>query len=129
MPPTTVKDTVARYFAALRAMDGEAWVATFAPNAISHDPVGQPPLQGHAELRRFVQGVMGLCTTFGLTEESVFLAGNEAAVKWNGHAVGKNGREVTFAGVEVIAVNEMGAIQSVRAYWNPAPVLAELQAM
>jgi steroid delta-isomerase len=43
--------------------------------------------------------------------------------------VGKNGREVTFAGIDVITVNEAGAIQTVRVYWNPVPVLTELQAM
>lgn len=125
--PTIVENTVSRYFAALRAMDVEAWVATFAQNAVSHDPVGQPPLEGHTALRQFAKNVLGLCTDFGLTEESIFIAGNEAAVKWNGYARGKNGHEVMFAGIEVIAVNEEGTIQNVRAYWDPAPVLAELQ--
>ena len=124
--PTTIENSVSRYFAALRAMDVEAWIATFAPNAVSHDPVGQPPLEGHGALRQFAHNVFGLCTAFGLTEESIFIAGNEAAVKWNGYARGKNGLEVTFAGIEVIAVNEEGTIQSVRAYWNPSPVLAVL---
>jgi steroid delta-isomerase len=55
MLPTTVENTVATYFAALRAMDVEAWVATFAQNATSHDPVGQLPLQGHAALRFFLK--------------------------------------------------------------------------
>jgi steroid Delta-isomerase len=128
MSSMMLQNIVATYFTALRARDADAWVATFAANAVLHDPVGQPPLEGHAAIRHFAEQVFGLCTAFGLTEESIFLAGNEAAVKWNGHAVGKNGREITFAGIEVIAVNEAGTIQTVRAYWNPVPVLTELQA-
>lgn len=123
-----LENTVATYFAALRARNADAWVATFAEGAILHDPVGQPPFKGHAAIRRFAEQVFGLCTSFGLTEETIFLAGKEAAVKWNGHAVGKNGREIAFAGIEVIAMNEAGAIQTARAYWNPIPVLTELQA-
>ena len=129
MSSMMLQNTVARYFAALRTRNADAWVATFAANAVLHDPVGQPPFEGHAAIRQFAEQVFGLCTTFGLTEESIFLAGNEAAVKWNGHAVGKNGREITFAGIDVITVNEAGAIQTVRVYWNPVPVLTELQAM
>lgn len=129
MSSMTLQNTVATYFAALRARDADAWLATFADNAVLYDPVGQPPLEGHAAIRHFAEQVFGLCTTFGLREEATFLAGNEVAVKWNGYAVGKNGHEITFAGIEVIAVNETGVIQTVRAYWNPAPILAELQAM
>ncbi len=36
---------VTSYFAATRDMDVEAWLATFAEDAISHDPVGEVPLR------------------------------------------------------------------------------------
>ncbi|HLG78683.1 MAG TPA: SgcJ/EcaC family oxidoreductase [Ktedonobacteraceae bacterium] len=128
MSSQILQNVVGRYFAALRARDAEAWAATFAENAVLHDPVGQPPQQGRDAIRGFAEQVFRLCTNFGLREEAIFLAGNEAAVKWNGYAVGKNGHEITFAGIEVIALNEAGTIQTVRAYWDPTPVLAELQA-
>ncbi len=127
MSPETIQKVVADYFAALRAMDVDAWVATFAENGMTHDPVGTPPHQGHAAIRQFFLGIAGAFEQVGLTEEQVFIAGNEAAVKWIGRGVGKNGRQVTFEGIDVIEVNEAGKIQTVRAYWNLAAMLAQLQ--
>lgn len=127
MSPETIQKVVADYFAALRAMDVNAWVATFAENGMTHDPVGTPPHQGHAAIRQFFLGIAGAFEQVGLTEEHVFIAGNEAAVKWTGRGVGKNGRQVTFEGIDIIEVNEAGKIQTVRAYWNLAAMMAELQ--
>jgi steroid Delta-isomerase len=128
MSPTTIKQVVAAYFAATRAMDLEAWLATFAEDAVSYDPVGAPPTQGHRGLRQFWQAIGGAFETFGITEEDIFVAGNGAAVKWQGSGVGKNGRAVTFEGIDVFEVNSQGKIQKMFGYWDPAPVMAELMA-
>lgn len=125
--PNDCKQAIAEYFSALRAMDTDRWVNTFAPNAESHDPVGAPPLKGHTALREFLNGVMSLFETVGLTEDHVFITGNSAAVKWTGRGVGRNGRSVTFEGIDVIDCNEEGKITSVRAFWDPAPVIAAVQ--
>lgn len=122
-----IQKVVADYFAATRAIDGEAWIATFADDAVSHDPVGALPMQGKDALREFFAGIAGAFETVGLTEESVFVSGNSAAVKWTGRGVGKNGREVTFEGIDVFEINEEGKIQRMWAYWNPAAMMAELQ--
>jgi steroid delta-isomerase len=108
-------------------MDMEAWIATFADNAISHDPVGGPPLDGHNSLRQFFQGIVGAFDTVGLTEDKVFISGNGAAVMWTGRGVGKNGREVTFEGIDVFEINEEGKIQTLWAYWDPSAMMAKLQ--
>jgi steroid delta-isomerase len=128
MSPSTVKKVVMAYFAATRAMDLEAWLATFAEDVVSYDPVGTPPATGHRGLRQFWEMVGGAFETFGLTEEAIFVAGNGAAVKWRGNGVGKNGREVTFEGIDVFEVNGQGKIQKMYGYWDPAPVMAELMA-
>ena len=122
-----IQKAVADYFAATRAMDANAWVSTFAEDAISHDPVGAPPMAGHAALRQFFEGIVGAFETVGLFEDQVFTSGNEAAVKWTGRGTGKNGREVTFEGIDVFEINDEGKIQTVRGYWNPAAMMAELQ--
>ena len=127
MSTEMIRKVVGEYFAALRAMDAEAWAATFAEDAVSHDPVGTPPHHGRAALREFLSGMIRLCQQFGLTEDHVFIAGDGAAVKWTGRVLGKNGRAATFEGIDVIEVNEHGKIQTVHAYWDPVPVLAELQ--
>lgn len=123
----TCQETVAEYFAATRAMDTERWVATFAEDAVSHDPVGAPPHHGHAALRQFLNGVLSGFETIGLHEEKVFLNGQSAAVQWTGRGTGKNGRPITFEGIDVIDCNEDGKIVLVRAFWDPGPIMAALQ--
>jgi steroid delta-isomerase len=127
MSPETISRSIKAYFAAIRAMDTEAWVATFAPDAISYDPVGAPPTAGHDALRQFFGAILGAFDKVGLTEDQMFIAGNGAAVKWTGRGKGKNGREVRFEGIDIFELNEEGLIQVVRAYWNPAEVMMQLQ--
>ena len=108
-------------------MDAEAWVATFAPDATNYDPVGAPPTVGHDALRQFFAAIAGAFKTVALTEDHVFIAGDGAAVKWTGTGTGKNGRDVRFEGIDVFEFNPEGLIQTMRAYWNPAEVLMQLQ--
>ena len=126
MSPEVVSNAVKKYFAALRAMDQQAWVNTFAVDAISHDPVGAPPIEGHQKLGEFFQTITAAFKEVGLTEDQVFVAGNEAAVKWTGAGVSKQGHKVKFEGIDVIEVNEDGKIQTLHAYWNPAEMVAQL---
>lgn len=127
MTPETISKAIKAYFAALRAMDMEAWIATFAPDATSYDPVGAPPTIGHDALRQFFSAIVAAFEKVGLTEDHVFIAGNGAAVKWTGRGKGKNGRDIRFEGIDIFELNEAGLIQTVRAYWNPAEVMMQLQ--
>jgi steroid delta-isomerase len=126
--PTAIRHVVAAYFAATRAMDLDAWLGTFAADAVDHEPVGTPPVVGHQRLRQFFQTITAAFEKVGITEDHVFVAGNRAAVKWTGRGVGKNGRAVTFEGIDVFEINEQGKIQTLWGYWNPAPLMAELMA-
>lgn len=126
MSPEVVAQTVKAYFAALRAMDQQAWVNTFAEDAVSHDPVGAPAINGHQKLGEFFQTITAAFKEVGLTEDQVFIAGNSAAVKWTGKGTSKQGRAVHFEGIDVIVVNEGGKIETLHAYWNPAEMVAQL---
>lgn len=108
-------------------MDVERWVNTFSEDAVSHDPVGAPPHRGHEELRSFLTGLFSMCEQAGLTENNVFINGNSAAVKWTGTGKGRNGKSVSFEGVDVIDCDAAGKIVLVRAFWDPGPVMATLQ--
>ena len=127
MSPDAISRIIKAYFAATRSMDIEAWIATFAPDATSYDPVGAPPTTGHDALRQFFGAIIGAFERVGLTEEHIFIAGNGAAVKWTGQGKGKNGRDVRFEGIDIFELNEAGLIQTIRAYWNPAEVMMQLQ--
>jgi steroid delta-isomerase len=126
MPPETVAKAVKEYFAALRAMDIQACVDTFAADAVSNDPVGAPPIVGHAKLAEFFASITAAFKEVGLTEDEVFIAANGAAVKWTGRGTSRAGRPVQFEGIDVFEVNEAGKIQTLHAYWNPAEMVAQL---
>jgi len=108
-------------------MDVDAWLATFAEDAVSEDPVGGVPLIGHTAMRQFFLGMIGLFEQVGLTEEFVNIVGKVVAVKWTGKGVGKNGKAVMFEGIDIFELNDAGLIQHLKAYWNPAAMIAELQ--
>ncbi len=126
MSPEVVSKAVKAYFAALRAMDIPAILNTFAVDAITYDPVGTPPNQGHKKIEEFFQTVTAAFKKVGLTENEVFIAGNAAAVKWTGSGISKQGKNVHFEGIDVIEVIEAGKIQTLHAYWNPAEMVAQL---
>jgi steroid delta-isomerase len=124
---TLTEQTVAEYFAAVRAMDADRFLALFAPDAEQHDPVGAPVNVGHDAIRAFITGIFSSFQTVGLTEREVYASGTSAAIVWTGQGTAHNGKSVTFHGVDVIDCNEAGKIVLVRAFWDPAPVMATLQ--
>jgi steroid delta-isomerase len=127
MSTESTPKAVSDYFAAIRAMDVNSWLATFADDAVSQDPVGAPPMKGHAALRQFFEGIAGAFEKVGIFEDNVFTVGTEVAVKWTGRGTGKNGRDVTFEGIDIFELNDAGKIQTLRAYWQPATMMAQLQ--
>ena len=126
MSPEVVSKAIKPYFAAIRAMDIPAIVNTFAEDAVSHDPVGAQPIEGHQKITEFFQSITAAFKEVGLTEDQVFVAGNGAAVKWTGSGISKQGKKVRFEGIDVFEVNEAGKIRRLYAYWNPAEMVAQL---
>ncbi|MEP7336294.1 MAG: nuclear transport factor 2 family protein [Acidobacteriota bacterium] len=125
MSQETVHQIIHNYFTAISTLNCEAWLNTFAADAVSHEP-GNPPLAGHEALRAFFNGVAGGFETIEMKPDQIFAVGNEAGVKWSARGTGKNGRQVAFEGVDVFAVNDAGKIQLIKAYWDPAAMMAEL---
>lgn len=121
-----VSRAVRAYFLAIRAMDADAFANTFAEDGTTFDPVGTPGITGRAAIKEFLESICKNFKSVGLTEDSVFVADNGAAVKWTGTGTSMTGKEVKFEGVDVIEVNDDGKIQTVRAYWNPAEMIAQL---
>ena len=122
-----IQSAVAAYFGATRAMDAKAVAEAFAPDGVSNDPVGTPPHEGRDAIRQFMQGVIAESERVESTADDVFIAGDSAAVKWTVQLTAKHGQSVTFQGIDVIQVNDQGKIQTLSAYWDPAPVLTVLR--
>src|SRR5262245_41931142 len=109
--PEEIRQVVTAHYAAIRAMDPTAWINNFAEDALSYYPVGCVPIEDHRGLHQFYQSISMAFEKVGMTEDHVFVAGDQAAVKWTGQGVGLNGRDVTFEGISVFEVNEQGKIQ------------------
>src|SRR6266567_2460528 len=124
--PDKISRAVRGYFLAIRAMDADAFANTFAEDGTTCDPMGTPPISGRPAIREFLESICKNFKSVALTEDSVFVAGNGAAVKWTGKGTSANGKEVNFEGIDVFEVNADGKIQTVRAYWNPAEMIAQL---
>ena len=122
-----VQEAVNNYFVAIRDMDAEAFVAVFAEDGVSHDPVGAPPFNGHDGLRKFFGGILATFTELNMRETAVFINKNEAAVHWQAEGVGKNGKTTSFSGINLFTINDEGKIESLRAYWNPRAMMAQLK--
>jgi len=127
MSPEIVAHAVKAYFAAIKTMDASIWVGNFAEDAEAYDPADAPPHKGHDGLRQFFEAIAGGFKEVELTADQVFIVGHEAAVKWTGRGVGKNGKSVHFEGIDVFEINEEGKIQKTRAYWNPSELMGQLQ--
>ncbi|MCS6288851.1 MAG: nuclear transport factor 2 family protein [Nitrospira sp.] len=127
MAGENIPAVVGQYFATIGEMDPDAWVACFAEQGTSYEPGAPTPLKGHAALRQFLVNVLGAFQTIAMVEDHVFQSGNRVAVKFTGHGTGKNGRQVTFEGIDVFEINQEGKIQTMWGYWDPATMMAQLQ--
>lgn len=128
MSNESISKAVADCYAAIGVMDLEAWVNTFAEDAVIYDPVGTPPQEGHEAIFKLFSNILDLFESIKLTEDFVHIVGNEVAVKWTGYALGKNRREVRFAGIDIFELNETGKIKTLRSYWNATEAIAQLSA-
>jgi ketosteroid isomerase-like protein len=54
MSKEAIETVIAAYFANIAAMNPEGWIENFAEDAVSHDPVGEPPTKVHENFRAFI---------------------------------------------------------------------------
>lgn len=127
MSKEEIESIVAAYFTNMAAMNSDGWVASFAEDAVSYDPVGHPPTKVCEGFREFFGQLQATFESMESSTEHIFVAGNEAAVKWTMQGISKNGKSVMFEGITVFEVNDAGKIQTTRAYWNPAAMIAQLR--
>ena len=126
LTPEIMQDTVATLFAGICDLDVETWLACFAPDAENRDPADAPPQIGHAVIRAALEGAVNTFAAISITANNIFPNGNQAAVKWTAQFEAKNGKAAHCEGVDVIDFNAEGKIQVLRAFWNPAAMMAQL---
>jgi steroid delta-isomerase-like uncharacterized protein len=127
MSPEEIQAVINSYYINIAAMNAEGVLANFADDAISHDPVGEPPANVHEGFREFLGRLQAVFDSLQSTIESIFIADNEAAVKWKTQGISKSGKTVVFEGITIFEINDNGKIQTTRAYWSPAAMIAQLR--
>ncbi|WP_326600603.1 nuclear transport factor 2 family protein [Streptomyces sp. NBC_01803] len=119
--------SVLRFFTASHAADAEAWASAFAEDALFHDPVGQPPIEGREAIHAFFADVLsGFSPFLGLTPLQAHTAGDAVAVAWHGSALTTAGRPVSWSGINVFELDGQGLISEARAYFDQAVLRAQL---
>jgi steroid Delta-isomerase len=126
MTTATISTLVNEYAAAISALDIDRYLATFADDAVVYEPVGTPACQGKADIRQFFENIAGLFASNDMQFTFVQIIGDEVAIKWLVNGVGKNGVAVSFEGIDIWQLDRTGKIQTLRAYWHPEPVMAQL---
>ncbi len=127
MSPEKIESIINSYFANISAMNPGGWVENFAEDALSYDPVGEPPTRVHEGFEEFIGQLKAVFAKLEASKEHIFISGNEAAVKWTMRGVSKTEKNVTFEGITVFEINEAGKIQTTRAYWDPKTIIAQLR--
>jgi steroid delta-isomerase len=119
---TRARQAVGAYYAAVRALDVAALVATFATDALTFDPRTGFPVEGSTELLAFFEALWAGFESLEETPDAAFFAHDGAAVKWVARGVSKTGEALTFQGIDVFEVNDAGRIQTLWIYRDePAP--------
>ena len=121
----SVRKFVAQYFEATRSNNAQKWADRFAENAVVEDPVGTTPIDNLAKILELGKAFMSGFETVGLHEEFVHVVGNEAAARWTGKGITKEGKQVRFEGINVFEFNNDGQIVNLKGYWNPDEIIEE----
>ena len=102
----SVLDTaMARYVAALSALDEQAFLSCFRNNCVVRDPYGISIYRGGDELRQYFQTLKDTWQAFTITPGQVYYGGHERIVfLWVADATAKNGKSVRYEGVNVLTL-------------------------
>jgi steroid delta-isomerase len=112
-----VRSVVDRYVAASNANDKDAVLALFAPDAIWHDPVGQPAHEGIAAIGEFYDQSRTLADRIEMKPNDVIVCGNEAVMVFEIHVTIGDGGMIMDA-VETFEIGDDGKIAGMKAYWD-----------
>ena len=123
-----IRATIATYFAANNALDIEGFVNAFAPDAALYNAGEVSPISGREAVRRVAEQSLLPFRHMNIAIERLFIVGNGAAAFYTGSMTAQSGREAHVAGIDVFEINDNGKIQSIRFYFDPAPIMALLQA-
>ncbi len=118
---------VARYVAALNALDEARFLAIFRANCVVRDPYGASLYEGEDGLRMYFHTMQSTWKTFELRPLKVHYGGQERVVfTWEVTATARNGKQAHFDGVNVMTL-EGDLIDGLEAYWDAAAMFEQIR--
>lgn len=117
--PDEIRTAVERYIAAVNANDKETFLASFAPDAVWHDPVGAPPHVGHDGIGAFWDQTRSMAQRFEMIIDDLVVCGDEAAVRLR-IQVEFDGGSMEMDVIEVFTAGPDARFTLVKAYWDMA---------
>ncbi len=115
--PEQVRAVVDRYVNASNANDKAEVMSLFAPDAVWHDPVGEPPHVGLDAISAFFDQARSMADRIEMKPDNVIVCGNEAVMVFEIHVTIGDGGMVMDA-VETFEIDDDGRISGMKAYWD-----------
>lgn len=119
--PDQVRSRMEAYAACFAQRDRDAFVGSFAEQAVQIDPVGSPPNVGRQAIGGFWDNVTQLADQMSFDIVRLHVCGDEAAVVFS--ITARSGESATLIeGVDIVRIDDDGLIVSLTAYWDPGQV-------
>ena len=121
--PDDARRVVDAYVDCYRRNDRQACIDLFAPDAIWHDPVGEPPHVGHAGIGAFWDQARSMADSVVLVPSQIIACANQAAMVFEIHVTlgapeGSPPTVMIMDAVEVFVLDDDAKIAELRAYWD-----------
>ncbi|MEM7548706.1 MAG: nuclear transport factor 2 family protein [Bacteroidota bacterium] len=121
----TVTGWVNDYFKATQSGNASTWADSFADNVYLNDPYGSESPRNREEIATIGETFMSSFESVGLYPDFIYVKWLEATVKWTGRGITKDGKEVTFQGINMTTYNREGKIISHIGYWDPQDMVTK----
>lgn len=127
LAPEAVVARVRRFYQVLQQAEPTDVREGLAEDAVLHNPVGFPPLQGRDRVMEFFDRLHRMVREFELQMEPLLIVpgGNEAAVRL-AVTLTRDGERHQLERIDVIRLDAGGRIAEMRVYWDLPGALREL---
>jgi steroid delta-isomerase len=113
-----VRSVVEAYVDTYRRNDRQACIDLFAPDAVWHDPVGEPPHVGHEGIGAFWDQGRTLAESIVLEPKDIIVCANQAAMVFEINVNLAGGSGMTIDAVEIFVLDDDARIAQLSAYWD-----------
>jgi len=118
MDAATTEDTVRAVFHAIETGDIDRATAGYAPDAVLHDPVGDPPYHGRDEIRAHSLANRGAVRVAEFRPDRIIVSGDRAAVDWHTLCYRPDGAEIAFHGISLLTFDQDALLRLVEVFFD-----------